>query len=260
MYYYKYAQTRAPSNIKIESDVFEGKKGKCAFAVEPIPQGAVIVKEAPLVAIQHTANKAYAHVCAQCFTFVGGVNFQLANHFAGLHANQNSDSDDDSKQTSYIPTQREVMQLQQLQLPLASDFPAANPVLCKGGCHEVVYCSEECNEKAWSTWHSLLCPGEEGNSEIEAFYAHSDATNDVFGLAGQAVAKILLAANHNLKHLLEQESSKGRAINDLRWQALKQAWQPFAMGYKHLWWECIAIPSDVDDEDEFRQGIVCSCT
>ena len=38
-------------------------------------------------------------------------------------------------------------------------------------------------------------------------------------------------------------------------QALLTAWQPYHMGWKKPWWECVACPADVDSKQEFRQGI-----
>ena len=38
------------------------------------------------------------------------------------------------------------------------------------------------------------------------------------------------------------------------WRALERAWLPFAVGWKAVWWECVAVPDDVDDEEAFRTG------
>lgn len=38
------------------------------------------------------------------------------------------------------------------------------------------------------------------------------------------------------------------------WEALLAAWQPYRMGWKDLWWRCVACPPDVDNEQSFRQG------
>lgn len=34
--------------------------------------------------------------------------------------------------------------------------------------------------------------------------------------------------------------------------ALQAAWQPYLYGWKRPWWEAVAVPDDVEDEDEFR--------
>lgn len=38
-------------------------------------------------------------------------------------------------------------------------------------------------------------------------------------------------------------------------RALVQAWAPFQLGWKRLWWECVALPEDVEDEEDFRKDI-----
>lgn len=45
--------------------------------------GEVIFREPPLVAAQHTANKADALVCAQCFRFLGSIERQLQHRLLG---------------------------------------------------------------------------------------------------------------------------------------------------------------------------------
>jgi hypothetical protein len=34
-----------------------------------------------------------------------------------------------------------------------------------------------------------------------------------------------------------------------------EAWKPLSMGFKKRWWECVALPEDIDssEEDSFRQ-------
>jgi hypothetical protein len=38
------------------------------------------------------------------------------------------------------------------------------------------------------------------------------------------------------------------------WSALQCAWQPYAVAWKAVWWEAIALPPDVTNEAAFRQG------
>eukprot|EP00983_Pelagomonas_calceolata_P043362 1138866-Pelagomonas_calceolata.AAC.4 len=37
--------------------------------------------------------------------------------------------------------------------------------------------------------------------------------------------------------------------------ALLEAWMPLSMGWKRLWWESVAVPEDVEDEQAFRQQL-----
>ena len=66
------------------------KYAACASANQPHPPVAnpcrlqdiqdeqTILQEAPLVAGQHTSNKAFALVCSHCFQFLGSIRMQLA--------------------------------------------------------------------------------------------------------------------------------------------------------------------------------------
>lgn len=42
------------------------------------------------------------------------------------------------------------------------------------------------------------------------------------------------------------------------WADLRRAWLPFSTGWKRLWWEAVAAPPDVSDEDDFRQQLRCA--
>ena len=39
-----------------------------------------------------------------------------------------------------------------------------------------------------------------------------------------------------------------------RWSALRTAWLPLQGGWKALWWDAVAVPPDVRDAGEFREG------
>lgn len=46
----------------------------------------------------------------------------------------------------------------------------------------------------------------------------------------------------------------GEGSREERWQALLKGWEPYHMGWKKPWWQSVACPDDVDNEQEFRQG------
>lgn len=52
-------------------------------------------------------------------------------------------------------------------------------------------------------------------------------------------------------HLLPAGNERQRAQ-----EALRAAWLPFAVGYKLPWWEAVACPEDVEDEEEFRAELL----
>lgn len=41
--------------------------------------------------------------------------------------------------------------------------------------------------------------------------------------------------------------------------ALLAAWQPYAFAWKRAWWESVAVPDDVEDEEAFRLQLRCGC-
>ena len=41
--------------------------------------------------------------------------------------------------------------------------------------------------------------------------------------------------------------------------ALLKGWEPYHMGWKQPWWQSVACPADVDNEQEFREGRGCTC-
>lgn len=187
-------------------------------------------------------------------------------------------------------SRQQLTYLENLELPGSEQWPMPSVIACQGGCCQSSkpdslaskilgegYCSEECSLAAWDGHHLLLCPGKAACSSLfkgsvstkaedvqtqkeafEEFYEHAKQTNDVFRLAAQAVAKVLLQANREAEKLKEQQTNLENTIEDheIHWNALQRAWVPFAMGYKKLWWGCVALPEDVDpaDEDFFRQG------
>lgn len=152
------------------------------------------------------------------------------------------------------------------------------------------YCSDSCAEAAWQLYHQLLCVGpeeddqqdESGSSSnpgkapaaaaaetgetqqeerrrqlaLREFLEHADETNDVFRLAANAVAQVLVAAQQQLGSQQQHRngsgsgdgssgsSSGGEPGRDACWQALLAGWQPFAAGHKGLWWECTAAPPE----------------
>jgi hypothetical protein len=133
------------------------------------------------------------------------------------------------------------------RLPCSEAEPLPPAVPCPGRCEDAVYCSAECRDAAWAAHHAALCPA--ASPALREFCGHADAVNDVFRLAAQVVAGVMLAA----ERALPPGGAEG-ATPEARWAALRAAWTPVCMGHKGLWWECVALPPDVTDEAEFRGG------
>ncbi|CAG9464172.1 unnamed protein product [Pedinophyceae sp. YPF-701] len=86
---------------------------------------------------------------------------------------------------------------------------------------------------------------------LQEFVQHADDTNDVFLLAAGVVAHTLLRASRLL-------SRNGTAHTpELMLAAVAEAWRPFAMGQRAIWWEQVARPSDVAPAEEagFRRSL-----
>jgi hypothetical protein len=91
---------------------------------------------------------------------------------------------------------------------------------------------------------------EEDGSGIESlpeeplarFYAHCKATNEIFGLAGKAVARVLVQL---------QAVPAGDA--DAMKRTYEAAMAPFSQGVK--WWDAVVTPDDVTDEAGFRRTL-----
>ncbi|KAK9805419.1 hypothetical protein WJX73_003394 [Symbiochloris irregularis] len=232
-------------------------KGKGVFARQGVSEDELLFRERALVGAQHSSNKAEILACSQCFCFVGSIEAQIAWRLTNEgHAGGT------------------VQRLQQgLKLPFSDQFSLPPIVSCPGGCTDEVYCSRACADAAWTEHHSLLCCGrdDQGSAQqrtlldrgtasssesretacsnvgaMREFREFADATNDIFHVAARATARVCLHAQAQLQgamHTLGEEQA---------WTALQQAWLPFAVGWKAVWWESIAVPEDIEDEATFR--------
>ncbi|KXZ55285.1 hypothetical protein GPECTOR_3g421 [Gonium pectorale] len=98
---------------------------------------------------------------------------------------------------------------------------------------------------------------------LAAFVDHAAATNEIFLLAAKVVAATMLAAARALAAAAPGSeaagaddagaaaSGSGSAGGAAR-SALLAAWRPFQHGWKKCWWDAVAVPEDVEDEEEFR--------
>ncbi|KAG0566079.1 hypothetical protein KC19_7G037000 [Ceratodon purpureus] len=262
----------------------DGDMGKGVFADRDFKAEEVVLREAPLVGAQHSRNKREAMVCSNCFRYVGSIELQLARRLLQKdetlsEADDASDDDmdnngetttsmddevrdgddmdendehcgcsGDSKKKKALPADaKAALASGALVLPYSNHFPLPPVVTCKGGCSDDVYCSDMCSDAAWAAHHSLLCTGPSSHCKntdaLVSFKEFADETNDIFHIAAQVIAATMLRAR-KLESII-----KGKHES-----ALSRAWEPFAMGFKLLWWETVALPSDVDpaDERQFR--------
>ncbi|KAI9075313.1 hypothetical protein K1719_042718 [Acacia pycnantha] len=150
-----------------------------------------------------------------------------------------------------------------MRLPYSKEFSMPPAVPCPGGCGESFYCSTSCAEADWESCHSLICTGEWSDTArreaLLKFIKHANETNDIFLLAAKAISSTILRY-HKLKErcLLEKgKHDKSHLSNHCDLTILSEAWRPIAMGHKRRWWDCIALPDDINSSDEvaFRMQI-----
>ncbi|KAL3157536.1 hypothetical protein ABBQ32_011992 [Trebouxia sp. C0010 RCD-2024] len=245
--------------ISISPDSGQGK-GKGVIARQDLCNGDNILREPPLVAGQHTTNKCHALACSQCFQFLGSIEMQLA--WCQLMAAADGTPLYDLQALTAIQNQVPF-------LPYSKQWQLPQPVPCSSGCQDEVYCSQKCAAAAWAAHHSVLCcHGSQGRvgklsaatsseagpssgnhaEEMRAFQEHANSTNDVFLVAAQAVANTLIRAREAL-------CFSGQDSKKACWHALLKGWEPYHMGWKKPWWQSVACPDDVDNEQEFRQEL-----
>ncbi|GFZ05535.1 histone-lysine N-methyltransferase ATXR2 [Actinidia rufa] len=258
------------------------------YAEADFKEGDLVLKDQMLAGAQHSANKIDCLVCSFCFRFIGSIELQIGRKLylqdLGASANNgcdgqrfpkescqidSSDGEDDScvedprnlgecasssstYRTSLPKEVVESLMNGELVLPYSKQFPLPSVISCPGGCREAFYCSELCAEADWNLFHSLLCMGVRSKSlnkeALLKFIQHANETNDIFLLAAKVVSFTVLKYR-KLKAANLEEQGKSTTDNcDL--SILLEAWKPVSMGYKRRWWECIALPDDVDCRDE----------
>ncbi|KAI4319842.1 hypothetical protein MLD38_033395 [Melastoma candidum] len=145
-------------------------------------------------------------------------------------------------------------------LPHSDKFLLPPIVPCPGGCKEVFYCSKLCADADWDSCHSLLCLGEKSKAPsraaLDKFTQHANETNDIFLLAAKAIAYTILRYR-KLKTSCERKRKLPDSSDCFDLSLLREAWRPISMGHKRRWWECMALPEDVDSSEEvtFRMQI-----
>ncbi|XP_021283824.1 histone-lysine N-methyltransferase ATXR2 [Herrania umbratica] len=285
-YFEQLISKRQCHGIKVKQD---GVFGKGVFAETDFEEEQLILKDQMLVGAQHPSNKIDCLVCGYCFKFIGSIEQQIGrklylktlgvsphygcendssdedqdNHYVKNHHNPENGASSSSTSTNPLPK----MALQslmngELSLPYSSRFPLPSVVSCPGGCEEAFYCSKSCAEADWESFHSLLCTGEKSESlsreALLKFIQHANETNDIFLLAAKAISfTILRYRKVKASHLRKQENTAPSILGTSDLSLLLETWKPISIGHKRRWWDCIALPGDIDGSDEaaFRMQI-----
>ncbi|XP_020204122.1 histone-lysine N-methyltransferase ATXR2 [Cajanus cajan] len=280
-YYHNLLSARQCSGITVKQDV---NFGKGLYADKDFKEGELVLKDPMFVGVQHSLNKIDCLVCSFCFRFIGSIELQIgrrlymqqlrANESHGCDVGSSSkhchdmDSSDEEESTQQctsgssktkVPLPEGVVESLmngQLVLPCSEKFSLPPAVPCPRGCGEAYYCSMSCAEADWESSHSLLCTGESSDpahkEALLKFIKHANETNDIFLLAAKAISSTVLKY-HKLKEASVEEQVKHNTScvsNHNKLSFLLEAWKPIWMGHKRRWWDCIALPDDVDPSDE----------
>ncbi|KAI7741890.1 hypothetical protein M8C21_005436 [Ambrosia artemisiifolia] len=232
--------------------------GKGVYADIDFEEEELVLKDQMLVGMQHSSNKIDCLVCGCCFRFIGSIEIQIGRklYLQGLGGGPHDDCFNEKV---------ELLMHQRLELPHSKKFPLPEVINCPGGCKEVYYCSKYCAQADWDSCHSLLCTGDGSksisNKALSKFIQHANETNDIFILAAKAISCTILKYR-KLKAACDKENQKEKnhlsdVLGNHNFSLLLKAWKPLSMGYKRRWWDCIALPDDVDvsDEASFRMQI-----
>ncbi|XP_031383826.1 histone-lysine N-methyltransferase ATXR2 [Punica granatum] len=295
-YYDQLLESRQCHSIRVKQ---EGEFGKGVYANADFKEGELLLRDEMLFGCQHSSNKIDCLVCSFCFCFIGSIELQIgrrlyfqdvgvhphhgcgAETFSGISNNhQGSDSSNGedipygesydnmetcgpSSKAEIIPLPKEIVQSLmngELKLPCSEKFYLPSVVPCSGGCKEAYYCSKQCAEADWSSFHSLLCTGERSEASsrevLVQFIKHANETNDIFLLAAKAISFTILRYRKLKAARLSQRASLNIS-NSCDLSLLMEAWRPISVGHKKRWWECVALPEDVASSDEaaFRMQI-----
>ncbi|XP_073150876.1 histone-lysine N-methyltransferase ATXR2 isoform X2 [Henckelia pumila] len=256
--------------LKVKLD---DRHGKGVFSEVGYEEGNLILKDQMLVGSQHPSNKIDCLVCSFCFQFIGSIELQIGRKLyfqdIGVSAVDECGSPHGAGCSSggsneKIPLPRDTIDSLMncgLQLPYATKFPLPSVVPCPGGCKEAFYCSKSCAEADWHSLHSLLCIGNgSSTSNTEAllkFIKHANETNDIFLCAAKAISFTILRYRKLKAAVVEQKKYHTPNLQKHTLPSLVEAWKPVSMGFKRRWWDCIALPADVDscEEAEFRTQV-----
>ncbi|KAH7440736.1 hypothetical protein KP509_03G007800 [Ceratopteris richardii] len=246
-----------------------------------------------LVGAQHTQNKTDALVCSFCFCFIGSIELQIGRKLLFLSDKNSQSSDGHVEDSTEIESMTHITDLNScagnlktprnidkekgsnedlssnaaeslingnIQLPFSSLFSLPAVVFCIGGCEDEFFCSEKCAKAAWESYHSLLCSGPKSLCKDKDFLCkfihHANETNDIFLVAAKVISSTILKAS-SLEQLKHKNDPKKCYTSEDCINCLLEAWEPFSMGFKRLWWDSIALPIDLgaDDEIGFRNEI-----
>lgn len=137
------------------------------FCTSPIEGEKILVREAPLVSIQHAENRPSAWACSHCLRFLGTLESQFARHQSVLA--QLGNSAKNQTNGSFLPA-----------------VGNAETFQCEMGCGES-YCSDACRADAFQKHHRFLCAGlcPSEHHPLIYFKKHALQNHELFLLGAQ---------------------------------------------------------------------------
>ncbi|KAL0306913.1 UNVERIFIED_CONTAM: Histone-lysine N-methyltransferase ATXR2 [Sesamum radiatum] len=258
---------RQCSGFKVKPD---GQHGKGVYSEVDFQEDDLVLKDEMLVGAQHSSNKIDCLVCSFCFRFIGSIELQIGRKLylqeLGVSAVDECGSSDGigcstSSEKTRIPQDAiQSLMNSSLRLPYSENFPLPSVVPCLGGCKEAYYCRSAAysNIQYINRKSSFLCL-----HHVLCFLRGKDLCYlkiDIVGVTILEVISFTILRYRKLKAAHVQREGKHDSSNQFDgciFPLLLEAWKPVSMGFKRRWWECIALPEDVDssEEVEFRMQI-----
>lgn len=87
---------------------------------------------------------------------------------------------------------------------------------------------------------------------LQEFCGMAVGTNPIFLLAARVIVMIL---NQSVRRLDAMGIDLQTADENACWATLQESWTPLKHAWKIVWWEGVAVPDDVDDEEAFLKDL-----
>nr|XP_016436451.1 PREDICTED: histone-lysine N-methyltransferase ATXR2-like [Nicotiana tabacum] len=245
-YFEELLATRQCRRLKVKPTAYHGKG---VYAETDFKESDLVLKDQMLAGAQHSSNKVDCLVCSYCFCFIGSIELQIGRklYLAQLGVSRNRFSQMNTSRCCIVSGCIHML------FKMIDSFSVLS-------FSSSFFRSKSCAEADWESFHSLLCTGEGSKSlstkALLKFMEHANDTNDIFLLAAKVISFTILR-HRKLKESRHEGKGKQDISESRDFSLLLEAWKPVSVGYKRRWWDCIALPDDVDGSDEasFRMQI-----
>ncbi|CAJ1956358.1 unnamed protein product [Sphenostylis stenocarpa] len=231
-YYNNLLSSRGCTGITVKQD---GKFGKGVYADKEFKEGELVLKDPMFVGVQHSLNKIDCLVCSFCFRFIGSIELQIgrrlymkqlsANKIHGcdvgnssqnFHGMDSSDEEESTQQCTSGSSKTKVP-LPEGVVESLMNGQLVLPYSEKFSLPPAVPCHGGCGEAYYCSMSCAEADWESSHSLLCTGESSDPARRE-------ALLKFIKHANET---------------NDI-----------FILSAKVRWWDCIALPDDVDSSDE----------